>query len=219
MTRAALLALATSLALAAHVASQEPDGMIVEGTLGSLPQSGVRATIQAKHPDMTACFTSRYTLLPAHGGRMAFILRVATDGSVRLVRITDSTVGDRETERCIGRILRALRFSRPTGGEAEVRETFEVPPRQGIRPPSAWPETRVRSAVSRAVEGLRRRCNLGTAPAKLVVVIGPGGRAVMAGASSEGEVQESAYDCVSQAALSLTYPDPGSYYAKSALTL
>lgn len=222
MTRArniVLGLLALGLCAAAPAASQRDDQIVIEGTLGSLPTGVVRTTLQARHADMTACFTSRYTVMPMLGGRIAYVLRVATDGSVRAVRLVESSVGDRETERCLARIGRGLRFPRPTGGEAEVRETFELPSRPGMRPPTDWPESRVRSAVGRNIEGLRRRCNLGQAQVALTVIIGPGGRAATAGVASPGELGDAALDCVAQAAMGFGYPNPGSYYAKTTLAL
>lgn len=221
MPMRATLALALCIAALSgvHATLHAQDEMTVEGTLGSLPTGVVRRTIQAKHPQMTACFTARYATLPVLGGRIGFTLRVANDGSVRAVRLTTSTVGDRDTERCIVALARSLRFPPPTGGEAEVRETFELAPQSGMRPPTAWTEARVRPTVARSLEGLRRRCNVGAARVSLTVIIGPSGRAVMVGVSSDDEVRDAAFDCLAQAAAGFSYPDPGSYYAKATLTL
>ena len=57
-------------------------------------------------------------------GRVELAFRVDRDGGVRWVYPRASTVGDRDTERCLIDIATVMRFQRPRGCEAE----FAYPP-------------------------------------------------------------------------------------------
>lgn len=186
------------------------DGMIVEGLDGTIRPEAVEDGVRSVLPQMFDCFTARYDDLEILSGDVTIGFRIAIDGRVASAKLLSSTLGDRETERCILSAARTIRFSRPSGGEAEATHSFGVALPEDTRAPEVWPSQR----VSRQLGGgaALRSCGRGEGPLTAAIYIGPGGRPLAAGAS--GDLDDRALDCVAKKLSSLRYDDPGSYPAK-----
>src|SRR5690606_16913283 len=212
---------AQSTGAEAEAVPAEDDGMVVEGTLGTLPESDVRAGIENNFAGIARCFERRYGAVDVLGGEFEMSFRIKADGSVRWVFLRRSTVGDRATERCLLGVLARISFARPRGGEAEVTTSLALEPAEDIRPPVAWPASRVASAVRRA--DLAGRCDIDTDGLSVTAYVAPGGRVLAAGAAVDQLYEgvdggapglEAALDCIAEGVAALSMPDPGSYPAK-----
>ena len=87
------------------------DGLQISGTLGHIDPFDVKATLDRKLPRFYRCIEKR---LPPGGvpGRpgVELYVRIRTDGTVAWVVPSDSTLGDREAEKCILDKAAAVRF-------------------------------------------------------------------------------------------------------------
>lgn len=202
----------------AEAQSAPDDGMQVEGILGTIPRTAARNALQAKMPRFLQCFANRSAEVDVLGGRADLLFHVATDGSVAWARLTESTVGDRVTERCLLDVAATVRFPRPEGGEAEVTDAIDVPLPADVRPPLDWNEARV-SQVVRRLAAARRSCRLGEATMNVTAYIGPGGEVLAVGAAASAREADETIDCVVEAVRAASFPDPGSYPAKVRFTL
>ena len=79
-------------------------------------------------------------------GDVKVFLRIDGNGRVKYGFFEDSTLGDRETEKCILGIFNGTTWPKPEGGEAEVRSGFGWGP-GGEREPTAWSSDKVTSAL------------------------------------------------------------------------
>ncbi|MCA9574457.1 MAG: AgmX/PglI C-terminal domain-containing protein [Polyangiales bacterium] len=194
------------------------DGMEVEGILGSLAQSTITRAMSQRMGRFSDCFAQRYDALPVLAGAATLAFRVRGDGSVRWVHLVNSTVGDRETERCVLGAAAGMRFTPgPVGGDAEFQDTIELQAPDDVRPPVAWQPSRLRATLRTAGSGLRT-CNVPGDDLRITVYVDPGATVAAVGASfvprDPSADSQAALDCVTQAVARWPFPDPGSYTAK-----
>ena len=194
-------------------------GMTIEGQLGSLAPSGVTRVLRAATDDLAGCYRQRVETLPFLSGRIELKIRVGTDGSVRWALPTVSSLGDRETERCMMDRARTLRFDPPCGGEAEVTFPLEFAGGEDARPATDWAPARVESAVHQHRTALARCRGTVTGPITLTVYAGMDGRVVSAGASVPDENAVVAVDCMLDAVITWHLPLPGSWYARATVQI
>jgi len=196
----------------------EADGMQLEGILGTLAPATISRAMAQRMDRFTACFAARYDALPVLGGAAQLSFRVRQDGSVRWVHLTESTVGDRETERCVLGVAAGMRFSPgPVGGEAEFQDTLDLQAPEDVRPPVAWQPSRLRATLRQHGAGLRT-CSVPGDHLRITVYVDPGATVAAVGASfvptDPAVDSQAALDCVTRQVAGWGFPDPGSYTAK-----
>lgn len=202
-----------SAQIGAEELGDSENDMEVSGTLGTLPTHLIQQRLEPKLPSFQNCFVERSRQVEYIAGLIELYFRVKLDGSVRSVFPRGSTVGDRETERCILEIASRTRFPSPRGGgEAEFAWQFEVDPLQDVRPPVAWESERASSAL-RQHAGSVRGCRK-SARYTVTAYVAPGGTVITAGAAASAFEGSDSLDCVAEAVRSWAMPDPGSYPAK-----
>jgi hypothetical protein len=191
------------------------DGLAMTGLMGTISADAVRDTLQMRQDRFLYCFTRRLDAVGVLGGTIELSFRVKTDGSVLWVYPKRSTIGDRETERCILDVASTVRFRRPRGGEAEFTWPFEVAPPDDVRPPLNWTADRITPQLSQDA-GLAARCRPpGSAVTfSITVYIAPGGAVLAAGGVPSELGGVDSVDCVLEAVRAWSMPDPVSYPAK-----
>lgn len=197
------------------------NGITIEGQLGTLRQSEVSATLNPALSRLQTCYTNRLEAHPYLAGGVQFKIRVGTDGSVRWVLPLQSSIGDRQTERCMADVLQSLRFPEPCGGETETTWGPSFEGGEDARPAVAWDAARVQTQVNRRRTQLAQCLRSASgANAEVTLYVGQGGRVVTAGASVSTNDASSAIDClVSEVSGWTGLPDPGSYPAKATFRL
>jgi hypothetical protein len=188
----------------------------IEGLMGTISADMVERGIEPRMGRFLRCFQERYGSLEVLGGRFEMAFRIHTDGSVRWVYPSDSTIGDRETERCLLHVASGIRFHRPRGGEAEFSYPLSLDTAEDVRPPLNWDEARVSGALNEGGPGLLSSCRPAGSRAtyRITAYIMPGGRVQAAGAATDDAEAVDSLDCVAQAVRGWSMPDPGSYPAK-----
>lgn len=191
------------------------DGVAIEGLMGTISQMAVQRGIEPKMGRFLACFTRRYGQVELLGGHIEMAFRVHTDGAVRWVYPRASTIGDRETERCLLETASSIQFSRPAGGEAEFSYPLDLDPPEDVRPPLEWDATRVAAEVESNASTVAA-CGHGFS---VTAYVDRGGRVLAVGASTSQQENAVNLDCVASAVSQWTMPDPGSYPAKVTFSL
>ncbi len=192
-------------------------GMTIEGMLGTLPQRNIRQVMGGAESEVTACYTRRQEAVAPLAGRVAFKLRVATDGSVRWAIPTTSTLGDREAEECMMQRLGQLRFERPCNGEAEVSWSVELAGGEDARPATEWPASRL-DAVVRQHQAALHACRRGsTDPVSVTLYAAPDGTVAAAGASVATAEAVAVTACIVREVRGWRLPSPGSWFARATI--
>lgn len=196
-------------------------GITIEGQLGTLRQSAVSATLNAALNRIQRCYTTRLEEHPYLSGAVQYKIRIGTDGFVRWVLPTQSTLGDRATEQCMVEILRGLRFPEPCGGEAETTWGPSFEGGEDVRPAVAWETSRIQQQLTRRRAQLMQCLGAATgASAQVTLYVGQGGRVITAGAAVSTHEADSALAClVHEVSAWRGLPDPGSYPAKVSFTV
>ncbi|MBI5511404.1 MAG: AgmX/PglI C-terminal domain-containing protein [Deltaproteobacteria bacterium] len=194
--------------------------MTIEGQLGTLPQGVVSRVVRDATDSLAECYTRRHQALPFLSGAITLKLRVGSDGAVRYALPIESTLGDRETERCMVERAQALRFTEPCGGEAEVTFPLELEASSDARPATPIPASRLdaalrehRAAVARCTSGVQ------SATFRVTVYVTPEGRVAASGTSIPSPEAVSAADCITREVNGWRLPSPGSWYARTTLDL
>lgn len=197
-------------------------GMSIEGMMGTLPQPRVRAALREAESRLTACFTHRLEAIPCLSGSVGFKIRVGEDGAIRWVVPNASTLGDRETERCMQQELAHTDFGRPCGGEAEVTWSMEFDGGPDARPATVWPASRLDAVLRQRRAALAACRNGSSAPLSVTLYATPGATAstvAAAGVSIPDAAAEPVADCVLREVRAWRLPSPGSWYARATVNI
>jgi TonB family protein len=90
---------------------------------GQLDAFAVRQKIQKDLPKINRCYESALRYEPELSGKVSVRFAVIRNGYVRGVQVLENTTGNNHVERCVARVVSALRFpSRRTG--KSLRFTF-----------------------------------------------------------------------------------------------
>lgn len=195
--------------------AERDDGVAITGLMGTIDADEVRMTIEPKLTRFMRCFSQRWDEIEILGGHIHMSFRVDIEGNVLWVFPTESSIGDRETERCLLDTAKAIHFPRPRGGEAEFGYPLDLDTPEDVRPPVAWAESSVVDVVERNRDSVSE-CGTGFT---VTAYVGPGGEVMAAGAST-GELDNAEnLDCVTDAVSQWEMPDPGSYPAKVSFSI
>jgi len=196
-------------------------GMSVQTELGEIDKAATERAFQGARGELSACYKAGLARVDYLGGELAFFLRIGEDG-VRWSYLERSTLGDRDTERCMLGALGKVRWPKPKGGDAEVRKSVAFDASSDVRAPSAWSADRVSSALGQAGERLKA-CKEGAPGAYAVTAYvepdGKDGKVQAVGVAPPSKEGEAKADCVTDAVKGLKMPSPGSYAAKVSFVL
>ncbi len=183
----------------------------MEQEIGGMNQEAVEATFTSIQPAVLECVAQGATRIREIGGAFTISLRIDQEGKARWAHLAESTLGDRETERCALEVARSAAWPRPLGGEGLARREFVVDP--GVEP-VAWDPKRIKSAMKRVIEKVAR-CRKGQ-PGTFVATayVRPNGRVFAAGVAPPRENAEDAADCVAKELQEMVFASPGRKAAK-----
>jgi hypothetical protein len=189
--------------------------LAVSGQLGSLDQGKVDQTFNHLMPRFGDCLAQASSRVEFIGGHVKFFVRIGTDGTTKWVYLTESTLGDRDAERCMLGVTRDTQWPPPLEGEGQAQKAFDFDPSPDVRDAVPWGPDRVAKTVSGA-RGKLGQCTHG-APGRYraTVYVQTNGSALAAGVTPPDERGENAaVDCMVGIIKNLHFPSPGSWPAK-----
>jgi hypothetical protein len=228
--------------------STGPSGpqLVVEQEFGSIDPGAVEQTFSKLEGDLERCHVEGRDRLEYLAGDVKVFLRIDKQGKVRWGYFEESTLGDRDTEKCIMDVLSRATWPRPIGGEAEVRHGFGWSP-GGERQPTPWGPEKVMGAIddSKEVKSSLAKCRAGvTGQFQVTVYVThddspppaskkgkpkkrpskadkekTGGKLEAIGVAPPSKEGADKVDCIVEALKELRVPSPGSYAAKTTFPL
>jgi hypothetical protein len=115
--------------------------------LGSIDQRKVEQTFaNLQTGQLEACHKQGRDRLEFLTGDVKVFLRIDGSGRMKYGFFEDSTLGDRDTEKCILGVFAGTSWPKPEGGEAEVRTGFGWGA-GGEREPTSWSSDKVTAAL------------------------------------------------------------------------
>lgn len=116
--------------------------------LGSIDQRAVEKTFAGLvNGPLENCHKQGRDRVEVLTGDVKIFLRIDPSGRVKYGYFEDSTLGDRDTEKCIMGVFVGTSWPKPEGGEAEVRSGFGWGP-GGEREPTSWSSDKVTTALA-----------------------------------------------------------------------
>jgi len=188
------------------------DELAVTGLRGTLSQSEIQNTLEPRMLKFSRCVQRRSEAVEWLSGKVEFSFHIALDGSVASVFPSASTMGDRDTERCMLDVARSIRFPAPHGGEADFAWPLEVPLDPEIRAPVVWDPAQASEVLLTNAQPALDACGGGAFA--VTAYVDPEGHVVAAGASVGEPGDAEKLDCITDAIKAWTFPSPGSYAAK-----
>jgi hypothetical protein len=107
----------------------------VSQELGSIDEGATQKTFERLQGKLLDCQKEGIKRLEYLAGDVRFFLRIGQDGRVRWAFLEDSTMGDRDTEKCMLGVIQDAQWPQPDGGEAEVHKAMGFDPADA-RPPA-----------------------------------------------------------------------------------
>lgn len=187
----------------------------ISGQLGSLDQGKVDEAFNRLMPKFGDCLSQGASRVEFIGGHVKFFVRIALDGTAKWAYLSESTIGDRDTERCMLVAAKSARWPVPLEGEGQAQKAFDFDPSPDVRDAIPWATDRVAKALTTARAKLGQ-CTQG-APGRYhaTVYVQTNGTTLSAGVAPPNERGESGgVDCLVDVLKGMKFPSPGSWPAK-----
>jgi len=195
--------------------------MGVMGEMGGMNQAQVERVFKKASSSLAACMTDGSSRIEFLGGTISFYLLIDQSGAVAHSHVKQTTLGDRETEKCMLDVLQAQTWPKPVGGEkgkAEYDNIIFDPP-SDVRPPVEWDASDIQQGLDDLEEDIST-CKDGVRGSFMATMyVGTDGKPLGVGMAPPGEEGGDAIDCLVDVLMSGTYPSPGSWPAKVSFTL
>jgi hypothetical protein len=152
--------------------------------------------------EVQRCLSEGGARLSAIGGEFKLRLRITRDGGARWAYVSESTLGDRATEKCLLDLVRGRSWPKPLGGEGLAEKAFAI---DAPTAPVLLEEKKMLPDVARA-RAAAAKCRHGIAGSFFATVhVRPDGHVSAAGVAPPNERGEDAVDCVVEALLKLRF--------------
>lgn len=199
---------------AAH--KRSGSGISMDAEVGAMNEDEVTSIFQKSQSKLMRCFEKGSQRIAYLGGKVRFAVRVDQAGKAKSVFLSESTLGDRDTERCMLDILKGVTWPTPQGGkEGRAESGFALDPDGDVREPVAWSEGDVGKSLRQAKDALEKcKSSAGAPSIKATMYVETDGHVSSVGVSGSGPETEQAAECVVSALKALTFNSPGSYAAK-----
>jgi hypothetical protein len=185
------------------------------GQLGSLDEGKVNETFATLAPRFNDCLTQGSSRVEFLGGHVKFAIRITLDGAAKWAYLSESTLGDRETERCMLNSVKGARWPLPQEGEGQAQRVFEFDPSPDVRDAVPWGPDRISKSLAGARAKLGQCAHRAPGKYHATVYVHTNGTALSAGVAPPDERGEPAsVDCMVDVIKAMRFPSPGSWPAK-----
>lgn len=191
-------------------------GISMEAEVGAMNEGEVTSVFQRAQSKLMRCYEKGTQRVPYLGGKVRFAVRVDENGKAKSVHLSESTLGERETERCMIDILRGSGWPSPKGGkEGRAESGFALEPDGDVRPPVTWSESDLGKKLGAAKDAISKcKSSVGAGSIRATFYVDTDGRVQSVGVSGSDPATEQAADCIVSGLKALTFGSPGSYAAK-----
>jgi hypothetical protein len=121
MVRKSAISLLVSIAAILLVSGVPSEGRA--GSYGQIDAFVVRQKIKKDLPKINRCYESALRYEPELAGKVSVRFAVVRTGYVKGVQVLENTTGNDNVERCVARVVSAIRFPRRRTGKS-LRFTF-----------------------------------------------------------------------------------------------
>lgn len=199
--------------------ARQPSGLSVSSEIGGLDEEKVDATFATTLSGLERCLRQGAGRVEFLGGSVSFFVKIDLEGKVDGSYLEKSTLGDRETEKCMLATLRARNWPKPVGGKHGLaRKSFDFDPPNDVRAPSDYDRGHLDRALGK-LSGKLASCKARGGTYEATIYVATDGSVLAAGVTPPNEDGEGSVDCLVSALKGAAFPSPGSWPAKVTFTL
>jgi hypothetical protein len=194
--------------------------LAVSSEIGALDEDKVTRAFDASLKELQRCLDRGARRVEFIGGAVSFYVKVDGGGALAHTHVEESSLGDRETEKCMLDVLRKKKWPAPVGGETGyARKSFEFDPPNDVRPPTDWSGDRVAKTLDDKSNEIAKCKNGSNGSFTATMYVSTSGQPLAVGITPPDEGGEAAVDCLVDVLKSASYPKPGSWPAKVTFSL
>jgi hypothetical protein len=198
----------------------KPSRASVSAEIGGLNEEKVDRTFRSALLDFQHCLDNGAKRVEFLGGSVNFFVSIDRAGRVAHAHLEKSTMGDRQTEKCMLDSLRAKHWPKPVGGmHGLARKSFDFDPPNDVRAPTSWDSERMSAVVGKLSKQLSACKNGNRGAFEGTLYVATDGSVLSAGVTPPDDAGEVAVDCLVEALKGASLPSPGSWPAKVTFSL
>lgn len=164
-----------------------------QSEIGGMNEEAMNRAFQSISPAIQECISAGSGRVKALGGSVTIALRVAKDGAAKWAYMKTSSLGDRETEKCMLEAVRSKAWPKPVGGDGLAEKSFDLDP---LTAPVEIDEAKQKKPIA-LVRKEAWRCRNGVRGAfRATVYVRATGKVLAAGVTPPNEKGETAADCM-----------------------
>jgi hypothetical protein len=194
-------------------------GPSVSSEIGGLDEDKVNATFESSLSGLQRCLQQGASRVEFLGGSVSFFVKIDQEGKVDGAYLEKSTLGDRNTEKCMLGALRSKSWPKPVGGEHGLaRKSFDFDPPNDVRAPAEYDSDHLRKGLDK-VAGKLGSCKSVKGEYEATMYVATDGSVLSASVTPPSEDAEDAIDCLVSTLKDASFPSPGSWPAKVTFAL
>lgn len=195
-------------------------GIQTSSEIGGLNEEQVDAAFKSALGSLEKCLAEGAERVEFLGGSVGFFLKIGADGQVSHAHVEKSTLGDRQTEKCMLSALRRCSWPKPVGGDYGLaRKSFEFDAPNDVRPPTPWDSEQLDSGLSEIEEEVSSCKGSKGGTFEATIYVATDGSLLSASVTPPDEDGEEAVDCLVDALKAARFTSPGSWPAKATFSL
>lgn len=195
-------------------------GVRTASEIGGMNEDAVDKVFKKSLSALEQCLHAGSERLEYLGGAVSFFVKVDGNGRVEEAYLEHSTLGDRETERCMLGTLRRKTWPKPVGGmHGLARKSFDFDPPADVRPPVDWTADDVKPGLKKLNDKLAECRGSNGGKFEATAYISTDGSVLAASVTPPDGHSDAAVDCLIDTLRGATFPSPGSWPAKATFQL
>lgn len=188
--------------------------------IGGMPEEETVAAFRGAFGPIQQCFITGARRIEYLGGEIAVQVRVGQAGKVQAVFAERSSIGDRQTERCMFEALEHADWPAPVGGLVGIAQnSFEFEMTGDVRAPVIIDDFDSAEALAPHLQAIRDCKGSSTGSFTATVYVDTDGSPLAAGIAAPNADAESKSDCLVGVLEQATFPSPGSWAGKVTFSL
>jgi len=184
-----------------------------QSEIGGLNEEAVERSFKKMESAIQTCFTNGSAKVNGLGGHFKMKLRIDPQGAVKWAYLGESTLGDRDTEKCLLEAARAKSWPLPVGGDGLAEKSYDL---DAATPPKDLDSKKYKIAISLAAKETakcRKRGTWGTVFA-VTAYLRWDGLPIAVGIAPPNEKGEEVIDCMVKILRKIKFGSTGRRVAK-----
>ena len=202
-----------------HRQHERPSKITASAEIGGLSEEDVDKTFRSALAGIQHCLDDGSKRVEFLGGSVSFFVKIDEHGRVDHAHLEKSTMGDRDTEKCMLDRLREKRWPKPVGGlHGLARKSFDFDPPNDVRAPADYDTGHLNKGLGKISNKLAS-CKSGNGSYEATMYVATDGSVLAASVTPPNEDGENSVDCLVSALKGASFPSPGSWPAKVTFAL